>query len=219
MRYKAVLLDAFGTILQIKAVKHPYRQLLKEGIRNGRCPKPEDAQFLMTFNGELPQAAEHLGIDVHPSRLAEIAETLEQEVSSIEAFPDALEAVALLHERKLLLAVCSNLAFPYGRAVRKLFPNLDAFGFSYEIGTTKPDPLMYSATCKLIGVELSSIFGENRIIMVGDSLRCDCYGPCAVGITGIYLDRSKATGINDLMHLARHVLSESQQHCNDVSER
>ena len=208
MGYQAVLLDAFGTLLQIKGSKHPYRQLLKEGIRNGRRPKIDDAQFLMRFNGELSQAAEHLSIDIHPSRLAEIEETLEQEISSMEAFPDALEAVFLLQQRKLLLAVCSNLAFPYGRAVRRLFPTLNAFGFSYEIGVTKPAAWMYQATCKLIGLDLNDVFGANQVIMVGDSLRCDCYGPRTVGITGIHLERSKPSGINDLMVFAKHVLRE-----------
>ncbi|MDU8502112.1 HAD family hydrolase [Pseudomonas syringae] len=209
MRYKAVLLDAFGTILQINAGKHPYRQLLKEGLKSGRRPSPDDAKNLMSFNGGLSEAADHLGISVHPSRLAEIEEILEHEVSSIEAFPDALEAVSLLQERSRLVAVCSNLAYPYGRAVKTLFPTMDAFGFSYEIGLVKPDPRMYQATCEMIGVESDNGFGENRVIMVGDSLRCDCHDPREVAITGIHLDRSKCDGINDLMVFARHVLCES----------
>jgi FMN phosphatase YigB (HAD superfamily) len=187
MRYKAVLLDAFGTILQINPGKHPYRQLLKEGLKNGRRPSPDDAKNLMRFNGGLSEAADHLGISVHPSRLAEIEEILEDEVSSIEAFPDALEAVALLQERSRLVAV----------------------GFSYEMGLVKPDPRMYQATCEMIGVESDNGFGENRVIMVGDSLRCDCHGPREVGITGIHLDRSKCGGINDLMVFTSHVLRES----------
>ncbi|MBF7141968.1 MULTISPECIES: HAD family hydrolase [Pseudomonas] len=209
MRYKAVLLDAFGTILQINPGKHPYRQLLKEGLKNGRRSSPDDVKNLMRFNGGLSEAADHLGISVHPSRLAEIEKILEDEVSSIEAFPDALEAVALLQERSRLVAVCSNLAYPYGRAVKTLFPTMDAFGFSYEIGLVKPDPRMYQATCEMIGVESDNGFGENRVIMVGDSLRCDCHGPREVGITGIHLDRSKDEGINDLMVFAGHVLCES----------
>ncbi|WP_455917600.1 HAD family hydrolase [Pseudomonas cerasi] len=209
MRYKAVLLDAFGTILQIKPGKHPYRQLLKEGLQNGRRPSPGDAKKLMMFNGGLSEAADHLGINIHPSRLAEIEEVLEHEVNSIEAFPDALEAVALLQEGSLLVAVCSNLAYPYGRAVKRLFPTMDAFGFSYEMGLVKPDPRMYQATCEMIGVESDNGFGESRVIMVGDSLRCDCHGPREVGITGIHLDRLKCDGINDLMVFARHVLRES----------
>jgi hypothetical protein len=52
---------------------------------------PDDARVLMMFNGGLSQAAEHLGIDITAPRLAEIEEMLEAEVSSIEAFPDALE--------------------------------------------------------------------------------------------------------------------------------
>lgn len=209
MRYRAVLLDAFGTILRIKTGKHPYRQLLKEGLRNGRRPNPDDAKKLMTFNGGLPQAAEYLGISVHPLRLAEIEEMLEQEVDSIVAFPDALEAVALLQQHELLLAVCSNLAYPYGRAVKRLFPTMDGFGFSYETGWAKPNPWMYRATCEMIDVELDNVFGEHRVIMVGDSLRCDCHGPREVGITGIHLDRSGGGRISDLTGFAHHVLRES----------
>ncbi|RMU19805.1 Haloacid dehalogenase-like family hydrolase [Pseudomonas amygdali pv. lachrymans] len=209
MKYNAVLLDAFGTILHIKSGTHPYRQLLKEGRRNGRQPQPNDAHLLMTFNGRLSQAAEHLGIDIAPSRLSLIEEMLEAEVSSIEAYPDALEAIALLQHHERLVAVCSNLAFPYGRAVTKLFPTLNAYGFSFQVGVTKPDPRMYLATCEKLGVIPGSTFGENRVVMTGDSMRCDCHGPRTVGITGIHLDRSKATSMRDLMVFARQVLSES----------
>ncbi|RMP32141.1 hypothetical protein ALO95_200050 [Pseudomonas syringae pv. antirrhini] len=206
MEYKAILLDAFGTILRINTGTHPYRLLLKEGRRNGRQPRPDDARVLMMFNGGLSQAAGHLGIDITASRLAEIEEMLEAEVSSIEAYPDALEAVALLQERKRLVAVCSNLAYPYGRAVTRLFPTLDAYGFSYEISATKPDPYMYRQTCALLGMVPGDAFGENRIVMTGDSLRCDCYGPRTVGITGVHLDRSNPNGISDLVDFAKQVL-------------
>jgi FMN phosphatase YigB (HAD superfamily) len=209
MKYKAILLDAFGTILRIKSGKHPYRQLLKEGRRNGRQPRPADARTLMTCNGGLSFAAEHLGIAIAPWRLAQLEEMIEEEVSSIEAYPDALEAVALLQEHERLIAVCSNLAFPYGRAVTKLFPTLNAYGFSFQTGVTKPEPRMYLTTCDKLGVVPGSTFGEDRIVMTGDSLRCDCYGPRAVGITGIHLDRSKTSGIRDLMDFAKQVLSES----------
>lgn len=209
MGSQAILLDAFGTILQMRNGKHPYRHLLKEGLRQGRHPRPDDVHLLMTLNGGLALAAEHLGIAVAPSRLAEIEEILEQEISSIEAFPDALEAVALLQEHGRQIAVCSNLAFPYGPAVKRLLPTLEVFGFSFEIGVTKPDPLIYRTTCQMLGVEPIGIAGENRVIMIGDSLRCDCYGPRVVGITGIRLTRLKPGGISDLMEFAKLVLRES----------
>lgn len=209
MKYHAVLLDAFGTTVQIKGAKHPYKLLLREGMRQGRQPRPDDAHFLMRLNGGLAHAAEQLGIDVAPSRLAQLEEILEQEVNSIEAFPDALEAVARLQEHRRLIAICSNLAFPYGRAVKKLFPTVNAFGFSFETGVTKPDAQMYRKTCQMLGVEPGHITGDNRIIMIGDSLRCDCHGPRALGIAGVHLNRSSAVGIRDLMDFARLVLNES----------
>lgn len=208
MKYKTVLLDAFGTILRIKSGTHPYRQLMLEGRRNGRRPRPDDARVLMTFNGGLAHAADHLGITITPSRRSQLEEMLEEEVSSIQAFPDALEAVALLQERKCLVAVCSNLAFPYGRAVTQLFPTLNGYGFSFEIGAIKPDPLIYLATLDRLGIVPQSVSDQNGIIMTGDSLRCDCEGPQAIGITGLYLDRASACGIRDLMDFAKHVLNE-----------
>ncbi|MGA3797728.1 hypothetical protein ACPCYX_08160 [Pseudomonas fluorescens] len=87
MKYKTVLLHAFGTILRIKAGTHPYRQLMREGRRNGRQPRPDDVQVLMTFNGGLAQASDHLGIAIAPSRLSLLEEMFEEEVSSIEASP------------------------------------------------------------------------------------------------------------------------------------
>lgn len=208
MKYKAVLLDAFGTILRIKSGTHPYRQLMLEGRRNGRRPRPDDARVLMTFNGGLAQVADHLGITITPSRRSQLEEMLEEEVSSIEVFPDALEAVALLQERKRLVAVCSNLAFPYGRAVTQLFPTLNGYGFSFEIGAIKPDPLIYLATIDKLGIFADGVSGKDGVIMTGDSLRCDCEGPQSVGITGIHLDRANAGDIANLLDFAKHVLNE-----------
>jgi len=68
---------------------------------------------------------------------------------------------------------------------------------------------MYRATCEMIDVRLDNVFGEDRVIMVGDSLRCDCHGPREVGITGIHLDRTGGGRINDLKGFAQHVLRES----------
>lgn len=208
MSYRAVLVDAFGTIVRISSAAHPYRSLLKEGLRDGRRPRPDDIRTIMTFDGDLAQAAELLQITVLPRRLAQIQDALDREVQSIEAFPDAHEAIHALQAEQLRVGVCSNLAAPYGAALRRIFPTLDAYALSYEVGALKPDPVMYRSTCELLGVEIGARFGDERIAMVGDSLRCDCYGPRAVGINGLHLDRSGAGKITDLTDFASLILAD-----------
>ncbi|MCK9701875.1 HAD family hydrolase [Pseudomonas syringae pv. syringae] len=208
MSYRAVLVDAFGTIIRIRSASHPYRSLLKEGLRNGRHPRPGDIRTIMTFDGDIAQAAELLQITVLPRRLAQIQDALTLEVQSIEAFPDAVEAIQALQAQHVRVGVCSNLAAPYGAALKLLFPTLDAYALSYEIGALKPDSVMYRTACKLLGVTIGDRFGEGSVAMVGDSLRCDCFGPRAVGINGLHLDRSGAGKITDLTEFASLILAD-----------
>ncbi|ELQ02007.1 HAD family hydrolase [Pseudomonas syringae] len=208
MTYRAVLVDGFGTLVRIRSATHPYRKLLNEGLQSGRRPMPEDIRSLMTFDGGLAQAAELLDIKITPERLAQIQDSLDREVHSIEAFPEALEAIQALQAQRIRVGVCSNLAAPYGSALKHLFPTLDAYALSYEIGALKPDPVMYRSACKLLGLSVGDRFGEERVAMVGDSLRCDCHGARAVGINGLHLDRSGAGKITNLMDFASLILAD-----------
>lgn len=60
MASKVVIFDAFGTILKIQNGVHPYRQLLREGMKHGRRPRPDDAIQIMTFDGGLSACADAL---------------------------------------------------------------------------------------------------------------------------------------------------------------
>ncbi|KAA8553765.1 HAD family hydrolase [Pseudomonas marginalis] len=96
MTIKAVILDAFGPILSSTAVAPPYRQLFKEGHRQGRRPKSNDARAVMTLDCGIEGAAEHLGIDLSQARLTEIQALLEADLASITPFPDAIAGIELL---------------------------------------------------------------------------------------------------------------------------
>lgn len=104
-----------------------------------------------------------------------------------------------LQRCRRIVGVCSNLAEAYGAPVKRLFPSLDAYTFSYQLGALKPDPVMYRHACEQMGVPLDDRFGGERVGMVGDSLRCDCNGPRALGINGIHLVRSGVGKITNLM--------------------
>ncbi|WP_447781193.1 HAD family hydrolase [Pseudomonas plecoglossicida] len=124
------IFDAFGTVVRISHRTNPYRQLLREGIKQGRRPHPGDAHLIMTLNLDLQGIAEHLGIHPSQSRMDEIETALHAEVDSIEAYPDAIKAIVMLQERDVAVGICSNLAKSYGAAVKRLFPSMDAYTFS-----------------------------------------------------------------------------------------
>lgn len=207
MTIKAVILDAFGTILSSRASVQPYRLLFKEGLRQGRRPTPNDARLVMMLNCGLEGAAEHLGIHLSHGRLAEIQEVLDTDLASMEPFADALAGIELLQKHSVAIAVCSNLAQPYGAVVSSLFPNLDVYAYSYQLGILKPEPQMYNWTRDQLRAIPSGAFGSGEVLhMIGDSIRCDRDGPTAVGITGHHLDRGGGGQMTSLLQFAELVV-------------
>lgn len=204
MSSRTVIFDAFGTVVRISRRTNPYRLLLREGIKQGRHPHPDDARHIMTLNLDLQGAAEHLGIRLSLSRMEEIETALQAELDSVEAYPDAIQAITTFQKRGFALGICSNLAKPYGAAVKRLFPKMDAYAFSFEVGAAKPDPRIYKALLQMIDAMpgQSAVAIDSRVWMVGDSVRCDRDGARAVGIKGHYLDRSGVSSIQDLVQFA-----------------
>nr|WP_249683153.1 HAD family hydrolase [Pseudomonas syringae] len=203
---QAAIFDAFGTIIRIENGRHPFRQLLKLGIAQGRRPKPDDASMLMSHPWSLAQAADHFGIDVPPAELARIQSELDAELASIRPFTDALSCIEALQARGIKVAVCSNLARPYGAAVKRIFPGLESYGFSYELGSLKPDRRIYEAVLTELAVDACKVW------MIGDSQRCDRDGPMALGIKGHYLNRTGAGSPSDFRDLMafKHSVFESR---------
>jgi FMN phosphatase YigB (HAD superfamily) len=130
----AVGFDAFGTLLNLKSKRHPFRQLLKEGIAAGRRHSPDDVRVLMSHPWTLQDAADHLVINVSPTRLQALQDDLDREVTSITPFADGLKAVGLLRAEGVRVGICPNLCEPYGASVLHAFPELDGYAFSYQIG-------------------------------------------------------------------------------------
>ncbi|WP_296268903.1 HAD family hydrolase [Pseudomonas sp. UBA6562] len=209
MAITAVIFDAFGTTLPIGTPIHPYRRLLREGARHGRRHTPGDLHKLMAIDAELREAVGILGIQVTPSRMAEIESDLQREIESIEVFQDACDAIALLHERGIATAVCSNLVAPYEPAVKKLLPDLNAYALSCELGFTKSDPAIYRTVCYDIGVVPGHLFGNSpQVALIRGSSRCDRDGCRTIGIKGFHLDRSGAGAFGNFMKFAKLVAEQ-----------
>jgi HAD superfamily hydrolase (TIGR01549 family) len=207
----AVVFDAFGTIVRIGQRMNPYHELIREGRRQGIALKPEITHIAMTTNLSLGEMASQLGISLTPSKRKELTRALELELSSIKPYPDAVEAISRLRDTGLRVGICSNLASPYGPVVRDLFPKMDGYAFSYELGFMKPDPNIYKDICNQMGVEPGHCFSEKigRVLMIGDSKRCDRDGPRVAGILGFHLDRSGRGQIQNLKQFAHSVIDRN----------
>jgi FMN phosphatase YigB (HAD superfamily) len=201
---RGVIFDAFGTLVKIHEGSHPYRQILKLGIQQGRRPQPDDAKTLMTNPWGLAEAAQCLGISVESGVIEDIQRQLDEELDHISAYPDGLEAVELLKNAGFKVAVCSNLALPYAAAIERLYPSLDGYSYSFEAGAIKPEFAIYQDACSRIDVK------PCLIDMVGDSQRCDQTGPTEFGMQGWYLDRDGEFGFKDLASFAHTLLTRYQ---------
>mgnify|MGYP001760047136 FL=1 len=202
MSLPAVIFDAFGTLLHIPHPRHPYRRLLKLGQAQGRTPRAEDTRWLMQTPLSLEDAASALGIALSDVQLADLQQSLNAELACAEAYADGLQAVATLQAQGIRVAVCSNLASPYRSAVQRLYPTLDVYAFSCELGMMKPDEAIYRTTCERL------LSPAEATWMVGDSRRCDREGPQAFGVQGRFLDRHKGRGdYSELLGFAEDVLN------------
>lgn len=182
---QAVIFDAFGTVVRINEPTHPFKKLLMHGLAQGRKVDMNDAAIIMSAAFSLEQAAAHFCIDISSEDLALIQSLLNTELKNIERFPDAEDCIYALKAAGVKVAICSNLAMPYGTAVDQLWPGLDAYAYSYAVGALKPDPRIYESVLEQLGEEARSVW------MIGDSQRCDRDGPTQVGIKGHYLRRSQ----------------------------
>ncbi len=161
-RVKAVILDAFGTVLKIHKGCHPYRQVLKIGRLRGRGVRADDAKIIMTNPLCLEAAAAHFGIALLPSELERIQAELDSELQRIEPYEDALLAIEALQSEGIKVAICSNLALPYREPIERLFPGLDGYGYSFEVGALKPDTRIYRYVIDQLGV------AAHETWMIGD---------------------------------------------------
>lgn len=201
MDIKAVIFDAFGTLVQIREGSHPYRQILKAGVRQGRRPKPDDAKEIMTYPLDLSAAAEHFGIKISSRDMDSYEEALRTELEGIQAHPDGLLSVDAFQSAGYRVGVCSNLALPYAQAIERLYPSLDAYTYSFEVGAVKPDFRIYVNVCEQLELD------PEHVLMIGDSLRCDRDGPNSFGMRGYFLDRQGAGDYSSLTDFACAVLT------------
>lgn len=201
-----VIFDVFGTLIRIESRRDPYLHLLRYGRTQGVSPSREQIEMLMTCELDWSEAADALGIRAGYVKLHGLARLLEEEVATMTLYEDAQKALELLQGAGIKIALCTNLASAYGPTVRALLPGLDGYAFSYELGVMKPSPVIYRAACRDLGGQPGQQMWGDRVVMIGDSIRCDRDGPRSVGIAGFYLGRKGGGDFDDLIEFAECVL-------------
>ncbi len=181
---RAIVFDAFGTLIRYTVRLSPYGRLLDESGR------PMDRLTCLTRDVPLATLAIEAGVG---DEVDLMATDLAEELHGLRLFAEVPDVLAKARAAGLRLAVCSNLAHEYGPAVRGLVPDLDAYVLSYEVGVAKPHPTMYRLACAELGC------APSEAVFVGDSKRCDFDGPQAYGMQARWLDRREGQSLLDAL--------------------
>ncbi len=188
MAIKAVAFDVFGTLVNIDRPTRPFRKLVRLLHEAGRPRQRDDGIRAMSSAIDLRQAARLFGGMISEDALSALEAELREEMESITLFPDAAPTLLALKARGIKVALCSNLAAPYGPPVLDLLPfQPDFCAWSYEAGAVKPQPEIYQYLCEGIACQ------PEEVLMIGDTIEADMIGPRKFGMHGYHLDRHAAT--------------------------
>lgn len=201
-----VVFDLYGTLVRFGIQLHPFRKILKWAREQGRVPTPDDARLIMTIDATTETILHRMGINPPDAMLDQLHEEIEQELSSLTLFEDVKPTLTRLDQRGIAVAVCSNLAKPYGAVIDRLLPEFTGRRcLSYEVGAIKPDPAIYNLLIKDTAMDAQSV------LFVGDTRLADFEGPRQHGFDALHLERDtpKETGsIRTLTSVIHHIDQE-----------
>lgn len=191
---KVIVFDAFGTLVKIGNSRSPYLKLMKWQKQSGRKPTSKDASIIMSRNANLSQISNLFGNEIPVNLLAELNADLTLDLDSIELYSDTVVVLQTLKNRGFKLALCSNLAMPYGEKLKKILPDLfDELILSYEIGSIKPDIKIYDAIQMRLNCDMKDI------LFIGDNEILDVEKPRSLGMSARLIQRNEAQTLNDVL--------------------
>lgn len=191
-----IVFDLYGTLVRFGIMHHPFRKVLLWAREQGRSPQPDDARKLMTADKQCDELLATLEIFPPASVLAQLHQEIQKELESLTLFDDALPTLDALANQGIPLAICSNLAKPYGAVIDRLLPQFNfARHLSYEIGAIKPDREIYESITD--GADVA----PGQILFVGDTWLADYDGPSKFGFQAKHLVRSQPSEGNNIASL------------------
>jgi putative hydrolase of the HAD superfamily len=213
-RYDAVLLDAYGTLVELD---DPFERL-RESVRRhigadveledaerafraemahyaGNCQTGADAESLAALRADCSILAE-LGLEAEPPA----AERMLTDAVVFRLLPDVEPLLAGLAQAEVPAAVVSNWDCTLRRTLTGLGLELDAIVTCGETGVRKPDPRVFLEALGRLGV------APARALHVGDSRDTDAAGAEAAGIDVRIVDRTGGSGGPDTIASLTEVL-------------
>lgn len=202
---RLIIFDLYGTLIQFGIMHHPFRKVMKYARDAGRRPRPDDARKLMTVNRSIQDLFLALGIHAPKALLEQVQMEVEAELEKLTLFDDVIPTLTQLCERDFQIAVCSNLAKPYGEPIGRLLPSFDMGKFlSYEIGHIKPEREIYELITR------SYQLAPTQCLFVGDSFHMDYEGPVKFGLQARHLVRTQPScthqikSLDELLNMITH---------------
>lgn len=191
---KVIIFDAFGTLVKIKPGRSPYRKLMIWLKENGKKPHLNDAKFIMSNNVNIQQLAALFGYAIPIQLLNEIQDDFREELKTIELYEDTVSTLKNLKEHGYKIALCSNLARPYGEQLKRLIPDLfDFIVFSYEVSLIKPEQQIY----EMIQTHFNCDMAE--MLFIGDHPILDVEKPISLGMSARLIQRHNEQHLSDIM--------------------
>ncbi|OTG65547.1 HAD family hydrolase [Acinetobacter silvestris] len=192
---KVIVFDAFGTLVQIGQSKSPYRKLMKWLKEDGRKPSLKDANIIMSNDVDIEELAKVFGKEIPIQLLQEIEEDIDFELNTIELYKDTIPTLRKLKSLGFQLALCSNLAKPYGDKLKAILPNsFDAVFLSYEVGAIKPERHIYEVILKQFSCQMCDV------LFVGDHPILDVEVPISLGMSARLIERNKKQNLSNMLN-------------------
>ncbi|WP_062065783.1 HAD family hydrolase [Cellvibrio sp. OA-2007] len=184
MRPNLVIFDLYGTLIQFGVKHHPFRKVLQWARQQGRSPEPDDARTLMTCPEDPVELFAAMGIFPPAHMIAQLQKEIEQELASLALFDDVIPTLRQLSDWRIPIAICSNLAKPYGAVLEQLLPDVPLLKcLSYDVGYIKPEQEIYQWIVDRAKVDPA------HCLFVGDTLLADYEGPTQFGFRARHLIR------------------------------
>ncbi len=190
---RAVLLDALGTLVELRPIWASLRERVPAEI--------SDQRLIAAVRAEMAYYREHAHEGRDPDSLANLRErcsellsrelgfeiTAEQlvEAVSLEPYPEAEAALRGLAARGVSRIVVSNWDISLTEVLSRcgLAPLLDGVVTSAGAGSRKPEPRIFRVALELAGCEPA------EALHVGDTPEEDLAGARAAGVRALLIDR------------------------------
>jgi putative hydrolase of the HAD superfamily len=188
---EAVLLDAFGTLLELESPAPVLAAALELPVAD--CERAFAAEIAF-YRAHMLDGRDAESLAVLRAQCAAVLGdslgrrvTVEQLLSSLSfrPFPEVPETLAQLQDSGLRLVVTSNWDVSLCEVLEGagLTRNIDGVVTSAACGVAKPDPFVFQAALRLAGVDAAAA------VHVGDSVAEDVVGARAAGVSPVLIVR------------------------------